>query len=446
MNILEQIKQLKKIAGNTQSFKELLEKANETEFEDKNDILEHFNNINIKEKGEYIHLKYNNRNMFKRAWDEFFLKTRGLVINWKEGELVLYPFDKFFELDEHKTTKLNKVKEDWKKAKTLEITEKIDGSLIIARYYKGELFVSSSGSLEGPHVEIAKEIINKNKEIHKYIKDFHNYTIVLEMKNTQIPQLIKYQEDTVTIIGMRNMDTLKLLTLKEIKELSKDYEVPIVKEIKLDMKEILNILEDPQISNNEGYVIRIDDLLVKFKTKNFIMANRFMGEASRNFNMVVEAINENRIQAITPMISSYFQKSFEVTVELIKGYSDEKEKHIRSMYEEISHIAETSDFAKEANKQFHKYQKDLLAMRENRYIRLNKEDIKFLKKFSENLVCVSHVKYAEQVGKDINEIEELIKNGKIKYLEKYYDQYNQKDVYIINKWQFLDFDEAKYRK
>lgn len=441
MIVLDYVKILKMAVNEeTETFYALLEKAKEKTFEGKETILEHFYNIDIKENGTYIHLMYNNQKMFKMPWDEFYINTRALVIDWKKEEIVLYPFDKFFELDEHKSSTQKEVYRKMNEATLVEVTEKIDGSLIVARYIDGEIFVVSSGSIQGPHVDIAKRILKTDISLQNMMQLHPNHTFMLEMKNAEIPQLIKYGIDQLTIIGMRNMQDYRLLSRQEIHVLAQQFGARVAPLFELTVEEMLEIMEDPNTTNNEGYILRIDGFLVKMKTKNFILANRFAGDPARNFNMVIQCINEGRTNAVRPMVKQDYMEAFDRFVNLISDYAQTKKVALQKMLTELPCDEEMETFVKEAQKQFFPHVKDLIALKNNRYQMLSKQDLKRLKPLAEFFTCVAHYKYAEHQGVPVEDLEKDIESGKISYIKRYEDTVNNRFVYILPKWQWLTKD------
>lgn len=431
------------------SFLEVLNFANNVNFPQKEYILKHFNTITINESEDksLCILKYNTKYMMKNNWDDFYKITRGITINWKKCEVVMYPFDKFFELNEHSSTKINIVKKLYDSTDYVEVTEKIDGSLIMIRYYNGEYLISSSGQLKGIHVDIARDILFKNNKYLKFIKDFSNYTIILEMKNTLYHNLIKYNKNDLTIIGMRDMSDFKLLNRKEILELIKGYEVSLVKTYEYSLKELLQIIIKSDLPPIEGYIMRINDFMVKFKTINFILANRYMGDPTRNFNMIVQAFNDYRVDYIRPLIRKDYLQAFDLQVDIFRLYINKKIETLNSINKELGHL-DNKDYIVEFKNKYPNIRKNAINIcinNKNGYDKvLNKEDIDYLKGFSKYFGCVNHIKYAELNNIPLYKVEDDIKKGILKYLIEYTDKDNNK-IYIIHKWQFLNVENIKYQ-
>ena len=445
MHLIEAIKTMKRAIGNPPpTLKELLKEVQHVSFPEKDIIIQSFDAMKITQMDHFVHLKYDNRKMFNMKWNKYLLEARAVVIDYVNNETVMYPFDKFFELDEQPGSRLSDVKKAMEISDVpIEVTEKIDGSLIVARFINGSILLSSSGALQGEHVDIAKTILSKNVELSRFISDYNDYTVIMEMKNTIHPQLVKYNEDSLTIIGMRNMNNLHLLNRSEISNLAYKYNVTIASSYELSLDDMIEMMESPNSSHMEGYILKIGDLIVKMKTKNFILANRFMGDSARNFNMLIEAFNENRIDAISTMISDDYRDSFTIGTRFISRYIQEKIELYEHMYSQFDPSLEKSIFVRQVIEKFPGHKEGLISMKMGYFQSLGKEDIKFLKQYADYFGCTTHIKYAERVGKHVSEIENLITSGEIKTLKTFTSSQGQ-TIYIIHKWQFIDLDAVRF--
>ena len=95
---------------------------------------------------------YTAKAQYENHWNEVTESCRGLWLT-DSGEVVARPFRKFFNLSQF----IGPLPEE-----TYEITEKIDGSLIVIALYNGELVISSRGSFVSDQAVKAKEIVKNH--------------------------------------------------------------------------------------------------------------------------------------------------------------------------------------------------------------------------------------------------------------------------------------------
>ncbi len=77
-----------------------------------------------------------------------YRECRSVVIDVVNEQLVLAPFRKFFNLNEVDENRLENILNKIKSAKSIEITDKLDGSMQNARYYNGDIVISGSRALD----------------------------------------------------------------------------------------------------------------------------------------------------------------------------------------------------------------------------------------------------------------------------------------------------------
>lgn len=93
----------------------------------------------------------------RSAWDGVTIQTRGLMRDNK-GVVVARPFQKFFSYGGKSTSAVSAFRwtDDWY------ATEKVDGSMIIAAQYEGELVLSTRGSFDAWQIDAALRIWPKS--------------------------------------------------------------------------------------------------------------------------------------------------------------------------------------------------------------------------------------------------------------------------------------------
>jgi tRNA splicing ligase len=87
--------------------------------------------------------KCKNRDMWSNI-NSLFRECRSVVIDLVRDELVLAPFRKFFNLNEVPETSIDNIREKIATAHSVEITNKLDGSMQSARFYRGHIVLSGS--------------------------------------------------------------------------------------------------------------------------------------------------------------------------------------------------------------------------------------------------------------------------------------------------------------
>lgn len=114
-------------------------------------------NINLRshpDNDDLVIANYSQTVQFNALWDDVTLHTRGLIFNRDTGDIIARPWKKFFNHSQEEADDLNN-------ANNIEVTDKMDGSLIIGwRDRSGTLRASTKGSFASEMVPIAEDILS----------------------------------------------------------------------------------------------------------------------------------------------------------------------------------------------------------------------------------------------------------------------------------------------
>ena len=224
---------------------------------------------------------YSPKIQYENLWDEITLKCRALITD-NNGQIIAKSFDKFFNLEEHKTELPNE---------PFKVYEKLDGSLIVIFYYQNQWIVSSKGSFTSDHAIEAQKIISRwNLE-------------KLDKTKCYSGELIAPWNRIVCDYGKENKVVLlakfdKFGNEYDIEEYKKDFEV--VK--KYDGIEDYNNLKKLIGDNQEGFVVKFrSGIRIKIKGEEYLRLHKIVTGVSnitiwehlkekRNFNELLDKV------------------------------------------------------------------------------------------------------------------------------------------------------------
>ena len=239
---------------------------------------------------------YTEKVQYENLWDEVTLMCRGLVTD-DTGDIVATPFQKFFNIEEGKFEPTEK----------FEVYEKMDGSLGIVFWYRGQWVVATRGSFTSDQANKAREILRKyNTDIM-----FRHLTFCFE---------IIYPENRI-VLDYGNDEKLVLLGTFDKNGKEMDVEIwsqwgfDVVKKydgIK-DFKELKSMVKD----NQEGFVVRFSNGdRVKVKGVEYLRLHKIMT------NVTTTGIWE-------------YLKNGEDVMELLKDVPDEFYKKIENYIKDL---------------------------------------------------------------------------------------------------------------
>ena len=190
-------------------------------------------------------------NFRKGKWSSEMLIARGLVVD-EYGTIIGRPIPKFF--NDYQITPPNG---------DFEVTEKMDGSLIIMSFYRGDVIFSTRGSFTSQQAVKAKEIYGKK---YSHIEIDVEFTYCFEVIYPQNRIVVDYggEEDLILLakINTKTGEEVDDVCFRQVEKYDLTYS---------EMKAM-------DLENKEGFVVRFlkDNfrMKVKFETYIFLHKNR----------------------------------------------------------------------------------------------------------------------------------------------------------------------------
>jgi len=139
-------------------------------------------------------------------WKSELSVLRGLVVD-EEDNIVAFPYRKFWEYREN--TNLNDIRSVW------ELSEKIDGSLIIVFLYNGKLYTKTKSSFDSWQALRALKILGQCPHVFQ-----EGYTYLFEYVSPENQIVVYYPKETLyflDIIKISGEEKPKLITGSEIR-------------------------------------------------------------------------------------------------------------------------------------------------------------------------------------------------------------------------------------
>lgn len=217
----------------------------------------------------YTALAQFDKDIFKKY--PILLNCRGLVLDAQQN-IICKSFPKFWNIEEYG---VDSVLGELPAYQSFEITDKVDGSLIIVSSYNNQLVVCTRGSFTSDQANIAKMLLIKNIDFVNFVCNNTGKTFLFELIGPSNQIVVKYPEDKLIALGIINnydgeMDYI------QFHQLMTYYGFEVVKRFDgiNDFKDIRNILSR---DNAEGFVIKFDNgLRVKIKYEEYVRLHKLL--------------------------------------------------------------------------------------------------------------------------------------------------------------------------
>lgn len=228
-------------------------------------------------------------------------ECRGLILERETWKIMSMSFRKFFNNGETNAAKI-----DWDTAVVL---EKNDGTMIHVYWdwHKNQWFAGTTGTAEGEG-EVNNKMGTTFNDLfwetlkNKYSKfningfnNFKNYTFVFELMTPYNIVVKPHSESSVTLLTMRNNDTLEEVSYAELINYADSFELPVVKSYDLNkgnFELLIKTFENMPFSE-EGYVVCDANFnRVKIKNPAYLAVHHLKGKSAEHNIMTIVKSNE----------------------------------------------------------------------------------------------------------------------------------------------------------
>ena len=203
---------------------------------------------------------------YGQLWDKVTLQCRGLVTD-NNGDVVAYPFKKFFNIEENRHTP----------TENFEVYEKMDGSLGILFFYEGKWVVATRGSFTSTQAVKARELLDTKYNLESIPK---GYTTLFEIIYPENRIVVDYgDEEKLVVLGMTNRFNGKELDYESLVNMHSESGIPVVK--RYDGIKDYSTLKGMIESNAEGFVVKFSNGdRMKIKGEEYLRLHKIMTNVS----------------------------------------------------------------------------------------------------------------------------------------------------------------------
>lgn len=219
-----------------------------------------------RQNGRLTIFDYTNHCMFERAWDEYTMQARGLILD-DQGQVVARPWAKFFNLNQRPETRLEALP-----AETPELSEKMDGSMIVVFYddVESRWRATTRGCWDNVQTKYANAWLEKNAGPLT-----PGNTYIFELVAPWNRLVIPYAKEEMILLGIVETVSGRDSTYAEV---AREAKVMNLRPVAFQSKPIADVdLADPTIQFQEGFVARFSNgLRVKLKYQQYMALHKVM--------------------------------------------------------------------------------------------------------------------------------------------------------------------------
>lgn len=302
--------------------------------------------LEINQKGKYILIRYGKFSSVgdgqyeitaENLWEAdngFYLECRSVVINLEEEEIVIAPFRKFRNLNECPENDIKIVTEEIKHATTVEITNKLDGSMQCLRWYKGNIFMTGSQALDPKKSWRLQDGISRlTNNYNVMAKENQNITFIFEYISLLDAHVVKYTKDQegLYLIGARDVFTGRQCTYKEVGEFAAKYQVPTTQVFDKTFEEILEDTKVLKSDDMEGFVVNIDGHMIKVKCDDYVQIHKILSKIS-SINLIIKSIADGTTDDLYSKVPEAYKPRVKAVESVVLKYINDMESNVSEWF------------------------------------------------------------------------------------------------------------------
>lgn len=344
------------------------------------------------------------------AYGGIYRTCRSTVIDLSNGETVIKPFDKFFNIGELPETSIDTVEALIGSAKEIEISNKLDGSIFCVSnrivkdksltgygldYVETNFCTSQSLNPETSwHLAMGIALYRKDTAIQDLISNLPlKTTLMFEMITKEDAHVVYYPSEMygLHLIGVRTASG-DLMKYSDVLALAKKYGVKTTEVFDRTFSDVFSSLDDKKSDEAEGFVIRIDDRYFKLKYNDYVQVHKTINRLV-SASGVIEAFKDGKIDDLISKVPvTYKEKIIEIA---------DKIASVVEAIRRVQQIAVSKCFGNELRDQMMWIQKNVPKILQGRCI--NAVKYKDFGLFSERSKCVLKLSGIEEIGRSATE-------------------------------------------
>ena len=306
------------------------------------------------------------------AYGGLLQECRSAVINLSTWKYALLPFSKFRNLNEAPAYSVDAIKkriEDAADGK-VEFSEKLDGSFMQMRYiadprFQDGIIISSSGSLalekSRQLADVLRFMKNRATGIRRMVTENPGITFIFEWISPNDTHVVSYRKEMhgLHLVGMRRLEDGYLFPYSFVIKTAEQFAVPSTSLYSVTLEEVLDTIAQLKGMEQEGYVLYIDEFLVKIKCPDFLNMIHSV-EASRSFNNIVKYAADGKSDDFISMLPECYQEEARAKLRKLMAYERDVLHYVEAEYGSIPKNADKKTAMVAINKISNRFIRELV--------------------------------------------------------------------------------------
>lgn len=275
---------------------------------------------------------YTDHCVFERAWDEYTVQARGLVLD-ADGRVVARPWPKFFNLGQTPDTQPSALP-----AGVPELSKKYDGSLVIVFHHGGHWRATTRACWDNEQTRFAERWLAHSGRV----RDMNpRFTYLFELVAPWNRIVVTYPREDMVLVGVMDTELAVDGTYAAVRHEAERLGFTPVEFWTQPIESV--DLDDPTVKNDEGFVARFaNGFRVKLKYAEYRRLHKLLTGLS------VKAIWECLAAGTEPDLADVpdeFMDWYRAQRDAIQADFDALDRRVREAFAAVGTLATRKDYA-----------------------------------------------------------------------------------------------------
>lgn len=221
-------------------------------------------------------------------------------------------------------------------AKTVEFSNKLDGSMQTATWYDNRIVMAGSQAINPSNswrLQDGYRMINESDGYKLMLQDNINKTFIFEYISLQDAHVVKYtkEQEGLYLIGIRDNLTGYEYPYEYIIKMAKTYGIPTTEIFDKTLEKVMNELDDKKSDEAEGFVINIDGYKVKVKYNDYVHIHKALSKLS-SINLIIRSIADDNYDDLLSKLPVAYHSNVKKVASIVIDYINKTENTIREYY------------------------------------------------------------------------------------------------------------------
>ena len=265
-------------------------------------------------------------------------------------EIVVAPFRKFFNINEIPETSLDVVTKEIQAADLVEITNKLDGSMVSVRWYDGQIFLAGTGCIDKSTFRLQEAEGWMTTGHQRMLREHPEQTFIFEYISWNDKHVVEYtkQEQNIYLIGARHIYTGRQTSYRELEEYAKTYGVPITAFEGSSLDACLQQRERIPANQKEGWVLYLHTAagtsMYKLKCTDYLDVHAVLSRYDSP-DAVIKAIARGTFDDLLAKLPVSCHERLQNIFDMVQRYLQLQNDRIESAYASLAGITDPKKFA-----------------------------------------------------------------------------------------------------